>query len=106
MKKSGPKTTVVERIAESLGILESFGIEQHDLPSLTEPGDLTKYPPPSSWDDWEEYEAKGWARKEKKKYSIVPTTCFNCESACGLLAYVEKDSGQVRKFEGNPYHPG
>ncbi len=37
---------------------------------------------------------------------LVPTTCFNCESACGLLAYVDKETGQVRKFEGNPEHPG
>ena len=37
---------------------------------------------------------------------IVPTTCFNCESACGLLAYIDKDSDQVQKFEGNPHHPG
>jgi anaerobic selenocysteine-containing dehydrogenase len=37
---------------------------------------------------------------------LVPTTCFNCESACGLLAYVDKDTLQVRKFEGNPEHPG
>ena len=37
---------------------------------------------------------------------LVPTTCFNCESACGLLAYVDRDTGQVRKFEGNPEHPG
>ena len=36
----------------------------------------------------------------------MPTTCFNCESACGLLAYVDKDSFEIRKFEGNPYHPG
>ena len=35
-----------------------------------------------------------------------PTTCFNCESACGLLAYIDKDTMQVRKFEGNPEHPG
>ena len=21
---------------------------------------------------------------------LVPTTCFNCESACGLLAYVDR----------------
>ena len=35
-----------------------------------------------------------------------PTTCFNCESACGLLAYVDRDTLQVRKFEGNPEHPG
>jgi anaerobic selenocysteine-containing dehydrogenase len=37
---------------------------------------------------------------------LVPTTCFNCESACGLLAYVDKESLQVQKFEGNPEHPG
>ena len=30
-------------------------------------------------------------------------TCFNCESACGMLAYVDKDTGQVTKFEGNPH---
>ena len=52
-----------------------------------------------------EYEAKAWPRREKKEYSIVPTTCFNCESACGMLAYIDKKSGNVRKFEGNPYHP-
>ena len=37
---------------------------------------------------------------------LVPTTCFNCESACGLLAYIDRDTMQVRKFEGNPEHPG
>ena len=36
---------------------------------------------------------------------LVPTTCFNCESACGLLAYVDKDSLEIRKLEGNPEHP-
>jgi anaerobic selenocysteine-containing dehydrogenase len=36
----------------------------------------------------------------------VPTTCFNCESACGLLAYIDKETLEVRKFEGNPEHPG
>ncbi|HLX08362.1 MAG TPA: molybdopterin-dependent oxidoreductase, partial [Thermoanaerobaculia bacterium] len=30
----------------------------------------------------------------------------NCESACGLLAYVDRETFQVRKFEGNPEHPG
>ena len=37
---------------------------------------------------------------------LVPTTCFNCESACGLLAYVDPGTLTVRKFEGNPEHPG
>jgi anaerobic selenocysteine-containing dehydrogenase len=37
---------------------------------------------------------------------LVPTTCFNCESACGLLAYVDRETFEIRKFEGNPEHPG
>src|SRR5690606_1098371 len=54
----------------------------------------------------EELDPQAWPVLQKRKYSIVPTTCFNCESACGLLAYVDKDSHTVRKFEGNPMHPG
>jgi anaerobic selenocysteine-containing dehydrogenase len=37
---------------------------------------------------------------------LIPTVCFNCESACGLLAYVDKEKLEVQKFEGNPLHPG
>ena len=37
---------------------------------------------------------------------LVPTTCFNCESACGLLANVDQETLEVRKLEGNPEHPG
>ena len=37
---------------------------------------------------------------------LIPTTCFNCESACGLLAYVDKDDLSIKKVEGNPAHPG
>ncbi len=99
--------SIIEKIAESLRIIPDLHKEEEGaIPHLTEPGDLSKYPPPDQWDNWTEYEAKGWARKEKKNYSIVPTTCFNCESACGLLAYIDKTTGEVRKFEGNPYHPG
>ncbi len=101
------KPSVIEKLAESLRIIPNLhDVPETDIPRLTEPGDLTKYPPPEQWDSWTEHEAKGWARKEKKTYGIVPTTCFNCESACGLLAYVDKSSGKIRKFEGNPYHPG
>lgn len=67
---------------------------------------LAAFPPKERWDDWVELDSKAWPRREEKRYSLVPTTCFNCESACGLLAYIDKDSLQVRKFEGNPEHPG
>ncbi len=35
----------------------------------------------------------------------MPTICFNCEAGCGLLAYVDRETGRVAKLEGNPLHP-
>ena len=67
---------------------------------------LAAFPPKERWDDWVELDSKSWPRRVEKRYVLVPTTCFNCESACGLLAYVDKATLQVRKFEGNPEHPG
>src|SRR5260370_1945350 len=68
--------------------------------------DLASCPPPERWQDWVEYDARAWPRKVEKRYEIIPTICFNCEAACGLLAYVDKETSRVKKFEGNPYHPG
>jgi anaerobic selenocysteine-containing dehydrogenase len=67
---------------------------------------LENFPPPAQWDDWEELDAKAWPRRVPRKYALVPTICFNCEAACGLVAYVDKQNGSIRKVEGNPYHPG
>lgn len=98
---------MIERIAESLRIIPSLDRSFDDMEErLADPGKLTKFPPPEKWDDWVEYEAKSWPKVDKKHYSIVPTTCFNCESACGLTAYIDKETNEIRKFEGNPYHPG
>ena len=101
------KPNFIEKIAEKLRLIPDLHKDRStDLEHLSEPGNLTKFPPPDQWDDWVEHEAKSWPRREKKHYTVVPTTCFNCESACGMLAYIDKESGEVRKFEGNPYHPG
>src|SRR6266567_2960132 len=67
---------------------------------------LAAFPPRDRWDDWTELDSKAWPARVQRRYMLVPTTCFNCESACGLLAYVDRDTLQVRKFEGNPEHPG
>lgn len=53
-----------------------------------------------------EYDSAEWPRKVERRYTLVPTTCFNCEAACGLVAYVDKETRQIRRLEGNPYHPG
>ena len=69
-------------------------------------GGLTNYPPVEKWDHWVEYDTAQWPRKVEKHCQIIPTICFNCEAACGLLAFVEKDTKRIRRFEGNPEHPG
>ena len=75
-------------------------------PTRTRVGELPSHPPADKWDRWTELEAKAWPERVEHTYTLVPTTCFNCESACGLLAYVDVETLKVRKFEGNPAHPG
>ncbi len=67
---------------------------------------LAAFPPKERWDDWVELDSRAWPERVEHRSMLVPTTCFNCESACGLLAYVDRATLQVRKFEGNPAHPG
>ncbi len=75
-------------------------------PQFPESGQLTNYPPVDQWDDWTEYDPDAWPQRVSKNYMLVPTVCFNCEAACGLLAYIDKEDMRIRKFEGNPAHPG
>jgi len=67
---------------------------------------LSRYPPVERWGDWEEYDSKAWPKRVPRRYSLIPTICFNCEAGCGLLAYVDKQTLKIQKFEGNPEHPG
>jgi anaerobic selenocysteine-containing dehydrogenase len=67
---------------------------------------LESFPPFEQWDDWVEYDAKAWPRKVERRFMLVPTTCFNCEAACGLVAYVDKETLAIQRLEGNPLHPG
>jgi anaerobic selenocysteine-containing dehydrogenase len=64
------------------------------------------HPDPSQWEDFVDFESTKWPKKERRRYWIIPSICFNCESACGVLAYVDKETLDVRKIEGNPVHPG
>ena len=83
--------------------------EERDLAPSGEPwrrASLLTTPPPDQWDDWVEYDARAWPRRVERRFSIVPTICFNCEAACGLLAYIAKEDGRITRLEGNPHHPG
>jgi anaerobic selenocysteine-containing dehydrogenase len=75
-----------------------------DLPPRE--GGLASYPPIDRWEDWQEWDPQAWPRKVARRYALIPTICFNCEAACGLLAYVDRQTLAIQKFEGNPVHPG
>jgi len=94
---------IARRLSAARSEVEARGGTFYQGPSRV---NLASFPPKERWDDWVELESKAWPERLEKRYMLVPTTCFNCESACGLLAYVDKDTLQVRKFEGNPEHPG
>ena len=84
---------------------------EREITPLVLPGERTherlrNFPPVADWDHHVEYDAKAHPRKVPHEYMLVPTTCFNCESACGLLAYVDKSDLSIKKLEGNPAHPG
>ena len=92
-----------ERIKGRREEIESRGETFYQGPSRI---DLASFPPKERWDDWVELDSRAWPARVEHHSMLVPTTCFNCESACGLLAYVDKETLTVRKFEGNPEHPG
>lgn len=106
----------IERVAERLGLISNRstdtkkqrqGLGEEVTPAgdgapLGTSSELASYPDPEKWHNWVEYESSG----EPQEYSVVPTACFNCEAGCGLLTYINKETGEIRKIEGNPEHPG
>ena len=94
--------TFIESIAQKLRIIPNLDRAEPNVATKK----LEKFPNSDDWHHHMELDANAWPKRVEKNYSLVPTTCFNCESACGLLAYVDKESGQVAKLEGNPHHPG
>ena len=105
-----PKRSWIEETAVRLGLIPRSPVDAGQHPDSPKPDGSTAlhmFPTPDLWDDHIELDAKAWPKKAvARHYRLVPTTCFNCESACGLLAYIDKKTGQIRKFEGNPVHPG
>jgi anaerobic selenocysteine-containing dehydrogenase len=92
-----------ERVSAARKETEARGETFYPGPSRVH---LAAFPPKERWDDWVELESRAWPERKERRYMLVPTTCFNCESACGLLAYVDRETLGIGKFEGNPEHPG
>ena len=67
--------------------------------------ELHNYPATEDWHDVAMLDAKAWPKRVEKHYTLVPTSCFNCEAGCGLVAWFDKSTGEIVKVEGNPEHP-
>lgn len=74
-------------------------------------GNFSAYPPFERWGDWRELSGDDWKKGGLLRHQVavhehllVPTICNNCEAACGLTAWVDKETMVVRKFMGNPLH--
>jgi anaerobic selenocysteine-containing dehydrogenase len=67
--------------------------------------ELRSYPPPDEWHDITSLDPTAWPERVARHHSLVPTTCFNCEAACGLLAHVDHERDEITRIEGNPLHP-
>lgn len=106
-KVSGTPTAPTNAAGQELPKFAVTDQEPENMIHVRHPdGRMSSYPPVERWDDWVEYDGSAWPQKVPRRYTLVPTICFNCESACGLLAYVDKTTYEVKKFEGNPVHPG
>ncbi len=86
------------------------------------PDSLSFYPPMQEWAYFKELDGNDWKRGgidrkgvrsesnpdgiEVNDYMIIPTACSNCEASCGLTAWIDKKTFTVKKYMGNPLHPG
>src|SRR5215208_6826378 len=100
LSQTEPETSGLPRPATEQATVSTLSPLEIDNSKLkTQNSKLVNYPPAEKWDDWTEYDPKAWPRKVQRRYTLVPTVCFNCESACGLLGYVDKDTLKIQKFE-------
>ena len=53
--------------------------EKVDMTTVLHPdGRMSQYPPSDKWDDWVEWDGRVWPKRVARRYTLVPTTCFNC----------------------------
>ena len=106
-RPSGTGRGVQNAGGQDLPLFAEYDPSQVQMTKVEHPdGRLSQYPPAEYWDDWVEWDGKAWPKRVARRYMLVPTVCFNCESSCGLLAYVDRETLEIKKFEGNPVHPG
>ncbi|MEA1919697.1 MAG: molybdopterin-dependent oxidoreductase [Campylobacterota bacterium] len=120
--KGAAFTVAGAAIAKGVFSADAIADSVSDSKFTDTPNSISFYPPLEQWDDFKELDGDDWkrggiARKgvrseenpdgiEVNDYAIVPTACSNCEASCGLTAWIDKKTFTVKKYMGNPLHPG
>ena len=63
----------IEDFAQKLGIIPNLDREEASGSS----GALRTFPKPEDWHDHAELDANEWPKRVERRYSLIPTTCFN-----------------------------
>ncbi|MGE4632564.1 MAG: molybdopterin-dependent oxidoreductase [Planctomycetota bacterium] len=93
------KINWIERLSARLGLVP----RSRELPEPSSYGEeLRDFPPFEKWLEVEELDST----RRLRRMAMIPTTCFNCEAGCGLLAAIDVDEMEIVRIEGNPLHPG
>ncbi len=120
--KGAAFTVAGAAIAKGVFTTDAIAESVSDSKFTNTPDSLSFYPPLDQWDDFKELDGQDWkrggiARKGVQSeenpdgiyvndFAIVPTACSNCEASCGLTAWIDKKTFTVKKYMGNPLHPG
>jgi len=120
--KGAAFTVAGATIAKGVFTTDAIAESISDSKFTNTPDSLDFYPPMEEWSDFKELDGNDWKRGgidrhgvksesnpdgiEVNDYAIVPTACSNCEASCGLTAWIDKKTFTVKKYMGNPLHPG
>ncbi len=120
--KGAAFTVAGAAIAKGVFSADAIAESVSDSKFTNTPDTLSFYPPLEQWEDFKELSGEDWKRGginrkgvrsaenpdgiEVHDFMIVPTACSNCEASCGLTAWIDKKTFTVKKYMGNPLHPG
>ncbi len=109
-------------IAKGVFTTSAVAESVHESKFTNTPDTLSFYPSQEEWESFQELSGDDWKRGGIERhgvasddnpdgiavhdYMIVPTACSNCEASCGLTAWIDKKTFTVKKYMGNPLHPG
>ncbi len=120
--KGAAFTVAGAAIAKGVFTTDAIAESVHESKFTNTPDTLSFYPSHDQWNGFQELSGEDWKRggigrkgvaSEENPdgitvhdYMIVPTACSNCEASCGLTAWIDKKTFTVKKYMGNPLHPG